>query len=109
MTNAEFDKLLADVFSRTKKVLAAKAGDYSREDDRLSNFKKAAALQTCIPEKACMGMMAKYLVAVADLVNDLERGTDTPLPAWEEKIGDARNYLILLEGLLRERYPHATK
>jgi hypothetical protein len=59
---------------------------------------KAAGLSSCTPERACFGMAAKHLVSVADLVNDLERGEDTPFPLWLEKLG--------LEGLLRERYPH---
>jgi hypothetical protein len=105
----EFDRVVSEAHAREKETLCAKAGDYSREGDRLSNFKKAAALQTCTPEKALMGMLSKHLVSVADLVNDLERGTDTPIAVWREKLGDSRAYLTLLEGLIRERYPHTSK
>jgi len=106
MKTADFDRLIAEIHAREKKVLCAKSKEYAREGDRLSNFKKAAGLSSCTPERACFGMAAKHLVSVADLVNDLERGEDTPFPLWLEKLGDARNYLALLEGLLRERYPH---
>jgi hypothetical protein len=103
MTTEEFEKILDEIQRRERGVLVTKSGDYAREGDRLSSFKKAAALETCTPERALYGMMAKHLVSVADLVNDLDRGKNVPMAVWEEKIGDSRNYLALLECLLRER------
>jgi hypothetical protein len=109
MKTEAFAEVLEKIHAREKNVLVKKAAEYAREDDRLSNFQKAAALQSCTPERACFGMMAKHLVSVADMVNDLEKGIDTPMPMWEEKLGDARNYLALLEGILRDRYPRSAR
>ena len=103
MTDRDFQTRVEAIHRRNKNILGKKAAEYARED-RLSNFKKAGALQACPPEKACFGMLAKHLVSIADLVNDLEKGYDTPTPVWTEKIGDAENYLFLLEGLLQDRY-----
>jgi hypothetical protein len=107
--STDFDRLLSEVHSQQKMVLGVKAGEYSRDDDRLLNFKTAGAFERCTPERALWGMAAKHFVSLTDLVNDLDAGTDTPMPLWEEKLGDARNYLVLLEGLLRERYPKTGK
>ena len=54
-------------------------------------------------------MASKHFVSLTDLINDLESGVDHPMTLWEEKIGDAENYLLLLEGLLKERYPRGLK
>ena len=108
--NAEtFDRVLEDAHTRQKKVLHTKAGEYSRDKDRLLNFKTAGSFQRCTPERALWGMASKHFVSLTDLINDLESGVDHPMPLWEEKIGDAENYLLLLEGLLRERYPRGLK
>lgn len=101
MTPQAFERVLTDRMAKTKALLSRKAREYARED-RLSNFKKAAALMGGRPERACFGFLAKHLVSLADLVGDLEGGIDTPLPMWDEKIGDAVAYLVLLEALLVE-------
>ena len=54
------------------------------------------------PEKALVGMLAKHLVSILDIVDAIPKQIPTPALV-EEKIGDAVNYLILLEALLKER------
>lgn len=102
MTPSEFSAILKARFEKTRNLLDKKGKEYARED-RLSNFKKAAALMGVRPEGACFGFLAKHLVSIADLVGDLEGGLETPMPVWEEKIGDAVAYLILLEALVTEQ------
>lgn len=108
MTNQEFEKVLQRRLSEIRKVLESKAEEYAHsvqtptmlgETDRLYNFKRAAQITGETPEKALMGMFMKHLVSVFDLVEGkLER---TPIMVGE-KIGDAINYLILLEALFTE-------
>ena len=102
MTPQQFNVVLSVRLQKTRALLAKKGKEYARED-RLSNFKKAAALMGGRPEAACFGFLAKHLVSIADLVGDLEGGLEAPLPMWEEKIGDAVAYLVLLEALVTER------
>jgi hypothetical protein len=90
-------------YEKSHDVLVSKAGEYAHRGDRLSNFKKAAALQSCTPERALWGMVSKHLVALSDFVDRLDAGEDIPESQWEEKIGDSINYLILLDALLQER------
>ena len=42
MTHEEFEKVLTDVQSRTRQVLAAKSSEYSSGGDRFHNFKAAS-------------------------------------------------------------------
>ncbi len=105
MTAEEFNLLVHNRTEKIKDILAKKAQEYAR-DDRLSNFKRAAVIQRETPEKAWLGMWAKHLVSILDMVEDVDRTAgvicwNTAL--WDEKITDAVNYLILLEALVMER------
>jgi len=103
MNAQEFeDIILTNRLFLTEKVLGSKADEYAR-GDRLSNFKKAAQLMNCTPEKALFGFVAKHIVALSDFVNDLDSGVNQTPEKWVEKIGDIINYMILLEALVIER------
>lgn len=103
MNTKDFNKVIEDRLSLCKSVLCRKADEYAT-DDRLHNFKVAAKLQNCTPEKALAGMMCKHTVSVYDLINDLEKGKCATREMWEEKIGDSLNYLLLLTATLEERF-----
>jgi hypothetical protein len=79
-------------------VLITKAREYATED-RLHNFKVAAALQGCTPAQALAGMMAKHTVSVYDMARN---GREYPQALWDEKITDSINYLLLLAAVVRE-------
>ncbi|MEG0778488.1 MAG: hypothetical protein RSG55_06545 [Oscillospiraceae bacterium] len=99
MNTDDFNALLAQMQLLTVDVLATKAKEYAT-DDRLHNFKAAAALQRETPVKALGGMMVKHTVSVYDLIHDTEAGLDVPLALWQEKICDSINYLFLLWALV---------
>jgi hypothetical protein len=97
MLAKDFDNLVAEEFEASVEMLKAKAAEYASDSDRLSNFKTAAALRGVSPADALMGMLAKHMVSVADMVktpNDFRPDT------WDEKLRDVRNYTILLKGVL---------
>ena len=104
MTQEEFNVVLKSRFEKCESVLGIKAGEYARNNDRLSNFKSAAALMKTTPAKACLWFFLKHLVSISDMVNDLDLDMPNPPQVWNEKIGDAINYLILLEGIIYEDY-----
>jgi hypothetical protein len=79
-------------------VLDNKAKEYATED-RLHNFKRAAEILHTTPQQALAGMFVKHLVSVLDLIEGLVLPTTQLI---NEKIGDAINYLILLEAILKE-------
>lgn len=90
------------------KTLQKKAEEYAGEVDRLENFKRAGVLQDVEPETALVGMWAKHVVSVVDIVEKLEMYMAEPAAELvEEKITDVINYMILLEALFAERREEA--
>jgi len=95
-----FDDLLEKRIVLIRDVLAKKQDEYATDDDVLHNFKKAAAMSRTSEAGALWGMLVKHLVSIKDLVDD--HGAPE-LDKVDEKIGDAINYLILLEAIFKER------
>lgn len=99
-------KAFAKIFERRvelcRRTLIAKANHYANEQDRFHNFRRAAGIEGNEPEQALIGMWIKHIVSVVDMVEKLPVICD-PQHQWDEKIGDAINYLILLDGLIQER------
>lgn len=92
MDNQTFAEVVNDQIQRTTSVLFSKAEEYSKDYDRLHNFKVAAELQGVTPRNAILGMMAKHTVSVYDMGDDAIYTEEYV----NEKIGDHINYLILL-------------
>lgn len=101
MNDTQFQAIVELRCKKIKSVLASKAKEYARQD-RLSNFKKASALMGVTPATACMSFWMKHIVSIVDLVNDYEKGTKASPEMWNEKLGDAINYLVLLEAIVSE-------
>lgn len=98
MTATEFERIFEEQVERSRKELVNKASEYSIED-RLRNFKVAAALEGKTPEQALSRMMAKHTVSVYDMV---ESGLAYPIELLQEKITDHINDLFLLNAIVRE-------
>jgi hypothetical protein len=94
----EFEAILESRLSAIKQVLGNKAKEYAI-GDRLYNFKRAAEILRVKPQEALLGMLMKHLVSVLDLVEGSIPPTEYMV---NEKIGDAINYLILLEAIFKE-------
>jgi hypothetical protein len=113
-----FEKILNRRIKLTKSVLPTKNKEYASDSDKLHNFKRAGAMLGCTPEKALIGMWTKHIISILDKVDEIEYkcnsesdcfpvfedDTEEYIETIEEKIGDAINYLILLEALIKERY-----
>ncbi len=117
MNNNKFEKLLTRRLMLTKSVLVSKNVEYASDTDKLHNFKRAGKMLGQTPEQALIGMWTKHVISILDIVNKLKknetiweklnrlmhRSSTISKKLIEEKIGDAINYLILLEALLKER------
>ena len=99
----QFSTLAARRLDQCSSVMVAKAQEYSRGNDRLHNFKRAALMQGITPAEALRGMWAKHLVSIMDIIDDLTLGTVPSQAMVDEKIGDTINYAVLLEGLIAEQ------
>lgn len=102
MTSKEFDEILISRINKMQSTLASKATEYAT-DDRLHNFKVAASLQGVTNAQACLGFMTKHLVSILDMIRDDAEGKLISKERIDEKIGDAVNYLVLLEALFLEK------
>ena len=108
MNVEEFNKHLNHRIKLIRQVLEAKNKEYASDVDKLHNFKRAGDMLRQTPEKALIGMWSKHIISILDIVDKIELENQFPnsmtVSMIEEKIGDAINYLILLEALLKERY-----
>lgn len=102
MNGESFGKILERRLRLIQGTLGMKAAEYAPGDERLHNFKRAAAILGQTPAQACVGMMLKHWVSVLDLVEAEALRIFKPVELIDEKIGDAINYLILLEAILKE-------
>jgi len=102
MKPKDFDKIVNARCAKIKSILASKAKEYSRED-RLHNFKRAGVFMGKSPGTVCWGFAMKHFTSIADIVDDVESGSHPPQALVQEKLGDAINYLVLLEAILNER------
>jgi len=111
MNVIKFNVMLKERIEATERVLASKNKEYASDVDKLHNFKRAGNMLNCSPEYALVGMWTKHIISLLDIVDKIntdaeERYTPKELTKemLDEKIGDAINYLILLEALIKERY-----
>lgn len=99
MNSKDFNAVVASQTNRITSLLARKASEYNLDEDRLSVFKHASAVSGETPEQALYGFMLKHIISITDMINSQKI---YPEALWNEKITDICNYLILLQGLLRD-------
>ena len=99
MLQEEFNNIVTNQMKKCWETLFNKGNEYSVQDDRLSHFKKAAAVMDSTPKAALFGMLAKHLVSVSDMC--LSNGK-CHKEIWSEKITDSINYLLILAAIVEE-------
>ena len=102
MDHEQFSQIAERRIESCRQVLVAKAKEYSRNGDRLHNFKRASAMDGTTPARSLWGMWKKHLVSIADMIDDLDAGKVPSKEMVTEKLGDNINYSVLLEGLIEE-------
>lgn len=103
MNARNFKKIVKARQRHTDETLLVKGEEYSRQNNRLHNFYRAAAINDQTPEQALWGMMSKHLVSLKDMIDDTAQGDCPSEDQIDEKLGDTINYLHLLDGLFMER------
>ncbi len=101
MKQEYFNAVINERLKSIKDILARKGKEYATED-RLHNFRRASAFMNKTLETVCWGFAMKHITSIADMVDDIEKGEMPSLDFSNEKIGDAINYLILLEAIIDE-------
>jgi len=104
MKVSEFTKLMEERFHYCTNILVGcKDKEYSRNGEKLHNFKRAGELLGVTPEEALLGMWSKQLVSLMDIARDVKEGRLPSRELLTEKVGDVINYAVLLEALITER------
>jgi len=98
-----FEAVVAARLEAIRELILVKGREYRRNGDVFHNFNAGGKMLGCTPERALLGFAAKHFVSVVDLVNDLDSGKVPAEAVVNEKLGDAMVYLVLLEGLFKER------
>jgi len=103
MNSNEFDKVVNKRLKLIESILQSKRAEYAPGGgDRLHNFKRASEMLRVTPEKALIGMWTKRIISILDIMDSIPEKIPSE-ELLEEKIGDAINYLILLEAMVKER------
>lgn len=98
MNSKEFYKIIDVFIDSVMKTLNSKNDEYTGDNDRLSNFRRAAGLSGTTMEQACFGMMAKHIVSVAEL----SQRENVDKDMWNEKLTDLINYCLLMWAIVNE-------
>ena len=99
MLQEEFNDIVTKQMKKCWETLFNKGNEYSVQGDRLSHFKKAAAVMDSTPEAALFGMLSKHLISLSDMCMDKRKH---PKEVWSEKITDSINYLLILAAIVEE-------
>ena len=113
MDRLKFDELLIKMIEQERVLLNYKRGEYAKGTaDVLINFKQNAAFLERSPEEICLAYTMKHIQSISRSVMSSSR-MDTDLKfEWVDAAGkeglaqrfaDARNYLILLAALIKEK------
>lgn len=99
MNAEEFEKLFEEVVDQCRQTLIVKAKEYATDNDRLHNFKIGSIVTGGTPAQTLWGFATKHIVSIRDMIRSDKYYSEE---VWNEKIGDALNYLILLRALVSE-------
>ena len=99
MTQQEFQNYTGRFVQDEVEMLGVKGNEYAAGDaDRLEAFKVIAAQCGISPEKVCLVFLLKHITSICKYVKGASKPTTE---SFNERIHDARNYLLFL-AMLRE-------
>lgn len=97
MNQSDFETLLAERIDKIRSLLKSKSKEYSNEDDKLKNFKNGCKISGQTPKAYLWSLAVKHIECIKEIALD-----NLSEEYADEKIGDAINYLILLEATIKE-------
>ena len=103
MNLSKFKILLEGIFRRTESTFNTKRNEYAHDEDGFKSLKNGTSFSFHNePEQVAYEYLCKHLESIQSILKKLPE----EVPRYElinEKFGDAINYLIIIEGLLKER------
>ena len=96
----EFIVWAKEVQSRENKIMLLKGEEYTVSDeDKFKNFKSIAERTDSTTEKVALIYLLKHMDSIRNYVLHGKEASDEPIMG---RIMDARNYLLLLGGIIEE-------
>ena len=103
MTIKNFNKILESRFKKTRETYSRKMNEYATDLDVFQSFKEGVGFSfQDTPEGVAWEYACKHFESIKNIISKIP----DEIPSHElvdEKIGDAINYLIIIEGLIKER------
>lgn len=104
MQQDRFRQVVENTLIRTADLLVKKGEEYAGTEDRLSNFKRGAALTGATPEQVLFVYMSKHYDSLATYIRKTAAGQAPALSEpIEGRVDDLINYCLLLQALFAER------
>jgi len=103
MTNQDFNIFLEMILERIKKTLGKKGEEYGIPSSRFSNFEDIAEVTKLPLEEGAFILMLKHFTIITDICMKRYPANKITKDLITEKFGDCINYLILIEGILKEK------
>tara|TARA_Y100000361_G_scaffold135648_1_gene135741 strand:+ start:335 stop:649 length:315 start_codon:yes stop_codon:yes gene_type:complete len=103
MKLSKFKSLLHSIFKRSEDTFTVKRAEYADDIDVFENIRNGVGFSlNSEPEHVAWSYAAKHLESIQSIIRKLpnEKPSEELI---NEKFGDAINYLIIIEGLLKER------
>lgn len=108
MNKKDFNELTEKIFDLCEAALNSKDKEYSRNDDRLHNFKAAGRKRDKNPLDVLLDMQLKHRVSIDDICTDIMNEDKYPTDELLfEKIKDDINYNILAAAMILEMRENA--
>ena len=103
----DFIEWAEEVQSRENKIMLLKGEEYTVSDeDKFKNFKSIADRTESTAEKVALIYLLKHMDSIRNYVLHGKEASDEPIMG---RIMDARNYLLLLGGIIAESSSNQNK
>jgi len=100
MKVADFIKWAESVQAEENRIMLTKGEEYTVSDeDKFRNFKSIAERVDIEPKKVALTYLLKHFDSIRNFVLHGKEASDEPIMG---RIMDARNYLLLLGGMIEE-------
>lgn len=94
MNHDTFATIWQDAVTHSETTLLVKSDEYGTSEDVLHNIRQSAVLEQTTLRASVGGKLSTAIVKIYDMIREDELA---PVEAWDNKIGEAINYLMLLK------------
>lgn len=99
MNLKDLQNIRIDLDLKETEILEKANAEYSNDKDALDNFKLIGRILDLPPEKVAAVYWLKHVIGITKYIN----GNTNQRDSFQGRANDARNYIVLLAGLIKER------